>query len=333
MKCLNSTVKWLLAAAMFATILVSGLAMAEDYPSRPIRVVVPFPAGGATDTVTRILIEGMKESLGQPIIIENVGGGGGTIGVTRAVNAEPDGYTLSLGQWGSHVGNGAMYNLPYDLGTALDPVSLLVSTPLWFVARKDLPANDLRSFIAWLKEHPDKASAGTIGVGSPGHLCGVYLQNVTNTRFLLVPYRGGNEAMIDLMSGQIDFQCSIAANSLPHVRNGYLKALAVMSKKRWFAAPDVPTVDEVGVPGLYLSIWHGLWAPKGTPKDRIAKINAAVVAALNNPEVQKRFHDHGEELFPPEQQNPESLRAFQKAEIEKWWPIIKEANIRIEANH
>jgi tripartite-type tricarboxylate transporter receptor subunit TctC len=168
-------------------------------------------------------------------------------------------------------------------------------------------------------------------VRSPGHLCGIYLQNITNTRFLLVPYRGGNQAMTDLIGGQIDFQCSIASNSLPHVRNGFLKALAVMSKTRWFAAPDVPTVDEVGVPGLYLSIWHGLWVPKGTPKERIKKLNAAVVAALNNPLVQQRLHDQGEEVFPREQLSPESLHSFQKAEIEKWWPIIKEANIRIES--
>lgn len=323
--------KWLFGTVALAVALISGSASAEEYPTHPITIIVPFPAGGTTDTVARLLVEGMGEALGQRVIIENVGGAGGTVGVTRVVNAKPDGYTLSMGQWGTHVGNGATYDLPYDILTALDPISLLVSTPLWIVTRKDFPANDFKSFIAWLKEHPDKASAGTIGVGSPGHLCAVYLQNATGTRFLLVPYRGGNQAMTDLIAGTIDFQCSIASNSLPHVRNGYLKPLAVMAKKRWFAAPEVPTVDEEGVPGLYLSIWHGLWAPKGTPKARIEKLNAAVVAALNNPLVRKRFHDQGDDFFAPEQMSPEGLHALQKAEIEKWWPMIKKAGIRIEA--
>jgi tripartite-type tricarboxylate transporter receptor subunit TctC len=321
--------RWLVGFAAVA--IMSGGALADQYPSRPVTIVVPFPAGGTTDTAARILIEGMRPSLGQPLIIENIGGGGGTLGVTRAVNAKPDGYTLSMGQWGSHVGNGATFNLPYDLLTALDPISLLVSTPLWMVTRKTLPADDLKSFIAWLKLNPSKATAGTIGVGSPGHLCAIHFQNVTDTRVVVVPYRGGNVAMSDLISGNIDFQCSIASNSRPHVMNGYLKPLAMMSKARWFAAPDVPTADEMGVPGLHLSIWHGLWAPSGPPKEVIKKLNSAVVAALTNPAVQQRFRDQGDDIFPREQMSPESLYAHQKAEIDKWWPIIKQANIQIEA--
>jgi tripartite-type tricarboxylate transporter receptor subunit TctC len=272
----------------------------------------------------------MRATLGQPVIIENVGGAGGSIGVGRVARAAPDGYTLSIGQWGSHVGNGAIYPLQYDLLNDFAPVSLIVSTPLWIVTRKDFPANDLKQLITWLKANPDKAAAGTIGPGSPGHLCGVYFQSVTGTRFRLVPYRGGNLAMQDLIGGHIDMQCSIASNSLPHVKNGNLKAIAVMAKQRWFGSPGTPTVDEMGVSGLYLSLWHGVWVPKGTPREVITKLNTAIVNALADPAVRKTFTDGGEEIPPREQQTPEALGAHHKAEIEKWWPIIKAANIKLQ---
>jgi tripartite-type tricarboxylate transporter receptor subunit TctC len=326
----STMMKSLIAIAWLASLAISGPAWAQAYPNRPITMVVPFPAGGTTDTVARVLVEPMRATLGQPVIIENVGGAGGSIGVGRVARAAADGYTLSIGQWGSHVGNGAMFALSYDLLNDFAPISLIVSTPLWIVTRKDFPANDLKELIAWLKANPDKAAAGTIGPGSPGHLCGVYFQKTTDTRFRLVPYRGGNLAMQDLIGGHIDMQCSIASNSLPHVKNGNLKAIAVMAKQRWFGSPNTPTVDEMGVPGLHLSLWHGLWAPKGTPRDVIMKLNTAVVNTLANPAVRKAFTDAGDEIPAREQQTPEALGAHHKAEIEKWWPIIKAANIKAE---
>jgi len=303
---------------------------AQSYPTRPITMVVPFPAGGPTDTVGRIVAERMRVSLGQPIVIENVTGAGGTIGVGRVARAVPDGYTLSVGFLGTHVLNGAIYLLQYDVLNDFEPVALLASNPQLIVAKNATPANSLNELIAWLKANPGKASQGTAGVGSPAHVSGAYFQKETRTRFQFVPYRGAAPAMQDLIAGQIDLMFDQALNSLPHVRAGKIKAYAVTADVRLASAPEIPTVDEAGLPRFYISIWSGMWAPKGTPKDVVAKLNAAVVDALSHPTVRQQLADLGQEVPLRDQQAPEALRAFQKAEIEKWWPIIKAANIKAE---
>ena len=320
--------KLLVAAAAVLTIFTS--AAAEDYPSRPIAMIVPFAAGGPTDVVARILAEGMRASLGQPVLIENVTGAAGSIAVGRVARSAPDGYTLSIGHWSTHVVNGAIYKLPYDLLTDLAPVSLLVSNPQLIVANPKVPATDLKSLVEWIKSNPDKVSAGTAGAGSASHIGGIYFQNFSHTSFLFVPYRGTGPAMQDLISGQIQIMIDQSSNSLPQVRNKLIKAFAVTSKTRLAVAPDIPTVDEAGMPGFYISVWHGLWVPKDTPKPIIAKLAAAVRAAFADPATRKRFLDLGQEIPPVEQQTPEALGAYQKAEIEKWWPLIKAAHIKVE---
>jgi len=313
-----------------ATALAASIAHAQVYPARVITIVVPLPPGGATDTLARVLAEHMRGTLGQTIIVENVPGAGGTLGVGRVTRAAPDGYTLSLGNWATHVSSAASYSVPYDLPADLAPIAKLADTPLWMVAKNALPVKDLGELIAWLKANPDKASAGIVGMGSGGHICGLSFQRATGVRYQFVPYRGGAPAMQDLLSGQIDFMCDMAANSLPQVRAGTIKPIVVMSKTRWFAAPGVPTAEEMGVPGLAISLWHGLWAPKGTAAEVVGKLNAAVVAALADPAVGKRFVDLGQEIAPRAQQTPGGFAAYHKAEIEKWWPIIKGANIKNE---
>ena len=305
-------------------------ARAQAYPSRPITIVVPFPAGGPTDTLARILAEHVRISLGQSVIIENVSGAGGSIGVGRVARAAPDGYTVSIGHSQTHGLNGAIYQLPYDVVKDFEPVSLLADTPIWIVARKTLPAKDLRELIAWLKENPGKATAGTVGVPAIPEITGIYFQKKTGTSFQFVPYRGAAPLYQDMLAGHIDFYFGMAAGSLVLVRDGYLIAYAVTAKTRWAAAPDIPTIDEAGVPGLYASVWHGLWAPKGTPREVITRLNSAVQAALADATVRQRFADQGQDISPREQQTPEALAALQKAEIEKWWPIIKAANIKAE---
>jgi tripartite-type tricarboxylate transporter receptor subunit TctC len=303
---------------------------AQGFPSKPITMIVPFPAGGGSDILARIVSERMKASLGQPVVIENVGGAGGTIGTARVARSAPDGYTLGFGQWTSHVGAGALYPLTFDLLKDLTPVARLTEARLWIVGRSDLPANDLKQLIAWLKANPNKATAGSIGAGSGTQLCFIDFQNNTGTRFQLVPYRGAAPIMQDLLAGQIDLTCPEAGQTLPLYRSGKIKAYAVMGKTRWFAAPDVPTTDEAGAPGLHMTFWYGLWAPGGTPKEIVAKLNAAVADAFDDPAVRARLTEQGHDIPSRKELAPESLGAHHKAEIEKWWPIIKAAGIKLQ---
>ena len=305
-------------------------ASAQVYPSRPITMVVPFAAGGPVDTVARILSEPMRATLGQSIIVENVTGAAGSIGVGRVARAAPDGYTLSIGHWSTHVVNGAIYPLPYDLLRDLEPIVLLPSNPMIVVSKSAVPAKNLNEFVGWIKANEGKVSAGTAGAGSATHVAGVYFQNVTGTRFQFVPYRGTGPALQDLVAGQIDFIVDQASNSLQHVRDGKIRAYAVTASARLPSAPDIPTVAEAGLPSLDISVWYGLWAPKGTPKEIIAKLNAAAVQALSEPAVRQRFAELGLDMPPRDRLTPEALAAYQKAEIEKWWPVIKAAGIKAE---
>lgn len=317
----------LVAAFAFST----ETASAQGYPSRPITVVVPFPPGGQVDTVARLLLDRIRAVLGQPLVVENVGGASGTIGTGRAVRAAPDGYTLSMGNWTSHIGGPAMYTPAYDILADLEPVSQLLVTPTVIVARPGLEPTTLKELIDWLKANPDKATAATVGAGSPGHVSGIHFQNVTGTRFQFVPYRGGGPANQDLVAGQVDLRIGAEASQmLPHIRSGRIKAYAVLSGNRWSAAPDIPTADEAGVPGVNISMWTGMWAPKGTPRDIVAKINAAVVQVLADPAARQRIVDAGFDIPPPSQLTPEALAAHHKAEAEKWWPVIRNANIKAE---
>jgi tripartite-type tricarboxylate transporter receptor subunit TctC len=303
---------------------------AQPYPSHPITMVVPFAAGAPVDMVGRIIAERMRVSLGQPIILENVSGAAGSLGVARAVRAAPDGYTISLGNISSHVLNGAIYPLQFDALKDFDPVALLPSNPQLIISKNALPASDLKGLIAWLKANPDKASAGTGGTGGVAHVGGVFFQKETGTRFQFVPYRGTNLAQQDLIGGQIDLLFDQAVSALTNVKAGKIRAYAVTAKTRLGSAPDIPTVDEAGLPGFYLSVWNALWVPKGTPKEIIAKLNLAAMDAMADPVVRKRLDDMGLDIPALDQQTPEALGAFHKAEVEKWWPIIKAANIKAE---
>jgi tripartite-type tricarboxylate transporter receptor subunit TctC len=293
-------------------------------------MVVPFAAGGPTDTLARIVGERMRQALGQTIIVENTTGAAGSIAVGRVARSAPDGYTLSIGHWSTHVVNGAIYPLAYDLLKDLDPVALLPSNPQLIVATNGVPAKDLKELVAWVKANQSKVSAGTAGAGSASHVGGLYFEKFTDTHLTFIPYRGTGPAMLDLMAGQINLMLDQSSNSLPQVREGKIRAFAVTASKRLASAPDIPTVDEAGLPGFYISVWHGLWVPHGTPKDVIEKLTAAAQEALADPTVQKRLAELGQEIPPREQQTPEALGALQKAEIEKWWPIIKAANVKVE---
>jgi tripartite-type tricarboxylate transporter receptor subunit TctC len=272
----------------------------------------------------------MRATLGQPVIVENTAGAAGTIGVTRAVRAAPDGYTVLWGMWGTNVANGAIYSLDFDFLKDFEPVALAMTQPFLIDARKTMPANNLKELIAWLKANPDKATMGTSGVGSPSHVAGVLMENLVGVKWQMVSYRSAGLATQDLLAGITDIQLDTPAVSLPHVKSGDLKAYAVTAKDRIAVAPDIPTTDEAGLPGFYFSFWHAMWVPKGTPKAIIAKLNAAVVAALADPDTRKKLTDLAQVIYPREQQTPEALHAFQKAEIEKWWPIIKAAGIKAE---
>jgi tripartite-type tricarboxylate transporter receptor subunit TctC len=317
-----------LAAAAFAGFAGSHLATAQTYPLRPITLISPYAAGGAGDFVARLIAERIGASLGQPCAVENVPGANGSIGIGRLARAAPDGYTLGIGSWGTHVVNAALYALPYSVLDDFEPISVIADIPVLIVSRKSIPAHDLRGLIAWLKANPERASQGHPGVGSGGHLAGLMFQQMTGTRFVLVPYRGS--VVSDLVAGQIDLQMDPVGTTLPQVRAGAITAYAVAAKNRVAVAPEIPTVDEAGLPGLYVSGWWALYAPKSTPKDIVLRLNRVVVDALADQSVRSRIVDLGAEVAPRDLQTPEALAAYQRAEIDKWWPIVKAANLKAD---
>ena len=321
--------KTLLQAAALAAIGI-GAAAVQDYPTRPITIIAPFPPGGPSDAVARILAGPLEAALGQPVVIENIAGAGGTIGVTRVARAEPDGYTLLIGQWSTQVVNPVTYHLATDVVNDFAPIALLANTPQIIIARKDFPASDVRGLIAWLKANPDKAQAATVGAAGGAQVAGMYFQQVTGTRFGFVPNRGGAPAMQDLMAGRVDIMFDQAANAITQVHAGTIKAYAVMTNDRWHLAPEIPTIDESGAEGLHISFWHALFAPKATSPDIISKLNAAVVKALADPKVQQSFAVQGQDIWPTAQQAPVALAVFYKTEIDKWWPVIKATGLKVE---
>jgi tripartite-type tricarboxylate transporter receptor subunit TctC len=321
--------KALAFAAMWLAIAVAG-ARADMFPSKPVTIVIPLAAGGAVDTMVRTMMDSMRSSLGQPILVENMGGAGGVTGITRVARAAPDGYTVSVGTWGTHVVNAFVYSPPYDLGKDFEPVALLPSVPHWFIARKNLPPTNLRELIAYMKDNAGKVTAGSVGAGGSSAICSYYFGKVTGTTATLVPYRGGAPALQDIVAGNVDTMCDLAANSLAQVKAGNIKAYAVTAKKRWFAAPEVPTVAEAGAPGVEVTNWLAAYAPKGTPNDAVARLNAAFKTAMADPAVRQRIADQGLEIPPPEQQTPEAFAGYLKAEMDRWGAIIRESGIKVQ---
>jgi tripartite-type tricarboxylate transporter receptor subunit TctC len=317
-------------AALIAMLTQGGVAVADHYPSRPITILVPFSAGGPSDAMARILAERMKTTLGETLLIENVTGAGGSIGVARAVRAPPDGYTVSFGHLGTHVANGAIYKLGYDLVADLEPVVLLPSNPMIIVSKNAIPAKSLQELLAWIKARPAPVTAGTAGAGSGSHIAGLYFENAAGITMQFVPYRGTAPAMNDLVAGQIDLMIDQTSNSISQVRAGTIRAYAITADKRIESAPEIPTTDEAGLPGFHMTLWSGLWVPKDTPKDIVAKLNAAAIDAMNDPVVRKQLENLGLQMPPGDQRSPEALGAWQKAEIAKWWPMIKAANVKVD---
>jgi tripartite-type tricarboxylate transporter receptor subunit TctC len=306
------------------------VALADDYPLHPITMLVGFPPGGPTDTLARILADAMGRTLGQTVVVETVSGASGTIATGRVVHSSPDGYTIGIGNWTSHVGSPALYSLDYDILKDLQPISLLASSPLWIVGKNAVPPKTATELVAWVKSNPNPITFGTVGAGSAAHLCGLYFAQKTGAHFQYVPYRGGAPAMQDLIGGQIDLSCLEASQTLANVQAGRFKAFAVMGEQRWPKSPDTPTMIEAGVPGLSISFWHGLWTTKGTPKPIVDRLDKAVMVALADPALRARIEALGQVIFAPDQQNPAALAAYHKAELDKWWPVIKAANIKID---
>jgi len=307
-----------------------GYALAENFPSHPITVIVPFSAGGPSDAMMRIMAERMKVTLGEPVLIENVTGAGGSLGVGRTVRSPPDGYTIGFGHLGTNVANGVIYKLGYDLVTDLEPVVLLPSNPMIIVSKNAVPAKSLGELLAWLKARPTPATAGTAGAGSGSHIAALYFESVTGIKLQYVPYRGTGPAMTDLVAGQIDLIVDQTSNSISQVRAGTIRAYAVTDTKRVESAADIPTTDEAGLAGFHMTLWSGLWVPKNTPKDIVAKLNAAAVDALNDQAVRKQLENLGLQMPPKDRLSPEALGTWQKAEIAKWWPMLKAANVKVD---
>jgi tripartite-type tricarboxylate transporter receptor subunit TctC len=303
-------------------------AQAQNYPARPLAMLVGYPPGGPTDTLARIVADGMRNALGQNIVVETVTGAGGTIATGRVVHAAPDGYTIGIGQWNSHVGSPAIYPLDYDIQKDLQPISLLTHSPNWVIGKNDLPPRSGAELIAWLKGHSEPITYATVGAGSPSHLMGMMLAKATGTHFQFVPYRGAAPVMQDMIGGQIEMSGLEASGSFPNAQAGRIRAFAVASAERWAKSPDTPTFVELGIPDLVIEFWHGLWTTKGVPQDVVDRLDGAVRSALADPAVRQRIEGLGQTIFPSDQQTPQVLAAYQKAEIDKWWPVIKAAGIK-----
>jgi tripartite-type tricarboxylate transporter receptor subunit TctC len=319
------------AGALIAALALgsAGLVQADNFPSHPLTMMVGFPPGGPTDTLARIVADGMK-NLGQPIAVETVSGASGTIATGRVVHAAPDGYTIGIGQWSSHIGSPAIYKLDYDIIKDLQPIALLAYSPLWILGKSALPPDNVADLISWLKARQEPVTLGTVGTGSAAQLCAYYFAQKTGTHFQYVPYRGAAPALQDLIGGQIDMSCLEASATLPSVTAGKIKAYAVMSEERWPKSPNTPTMIESGVPGLSITFWHGLWTTKGTPKDIVDRLVSGVTTALADPAVKQRIEGLGMVIFPRDQQSPAALLAYHQAELAKWWPVIKDTGIRAE---
>ncbi|MBM3620938.1 MAG: tripartite tricarboxylate transporter substrate binding protein BugD [Alphaproteobacteria bacterium] len=320
----------LLIAVVAGLLALASTAHGQAFPSKQITLVVPFAAGGPTDTLARIMAERMSRTLGQTVIVDNTTGAAGTVGVGRVARAAPDGYTIGIGHWSTHVVNPAVYQLNYDVLKDFEPLGLIATNPQIVAVRNGFPAANLQELAAYVKANPDKVTAGTAGVGAASHVAGVYFEQKTGGKLRFIPYRGAGPAMQDLMAGQIDMIFDQAANSIPQIKAGKIRGFAITAKTRLAAMPDIPTVDEAGAPGLYIAIWHGLWAPKGTPKDVTAKLTTAILEALTDAQVRERFAALGQDIPAPAQQTPEALAAHHKAEADLWWPLIKAAGIKIE---
>ena len=308
----------------------SPIVNAQTYPARPITVVVPFSAGGPTDTLARIMSDRLRRTLGQAILVDNTLGAGGSIGTGKVAKAPPDGYMVSIGHWGTHVVNGVYYNLPFNVLTDFEPVAMIATNPQVIISKNAVPAKTLADLNAWIVANQNKALMGTGGIGGASHMAAIYYGNRIGVKFQYVPYKGGAPALQAVLGGEIDLYVTQISNIAGHVKSGKVRAYAVTAPTRQSAAPDIPTVDEAGLPGLHTAIWHGLWLPKGTPRDVVAKVNAAVVETLGDAAVRARFAELGQEIPPPEQLTPEALSAHHKAEIEKWFPIIKAAGLKAQ---
>lgn len=329
-KSVNLTAMAVVSATLAAQFATDTAAQAQPYPSRPITLIVPLAPGGSTDVIGRIAAEGIRAALGQPVVVENVPGAGGTIGVGRLARSAPDGYTIGVGQWGTNVANGAIYPLSYDLIADFEPVALISTQPFVIVGKKSIPANNLKELIAWLKDNSGKTTGATSGVGTPSHLGGILFQNAIGTKIQMVPYRSAGQSTQAIVAEQIDVMLNAPGLAASHIQAGTMKGYAVTSSSRIAISPNIPTVDEAGLPGFYLGFWHGIWAPKGTPKDIIDKLNAAINKTLADPDLRAKLVAQAQEFFPAGQSSPKALGDFQKAEIAKWWPIIKAADIKVQ---
>jgi tripartite-type tricarboxylate transporter receptor subunit TctC len=320
----------LLCLALVCAVSIPPRALAQTYPAKPITIVVPFSAGGPTDTLARIMGERMRKTLAQPILVDNTTGAGGSIGVAKVVRAAPDGYMASIGHWGTHVVNGAYYTLPYNLLTDLEPVAMIATNPQLIISKIAVPATNLKELAAWANANAGKVLMGTGGVGGASHMAAIYFQNAIGAKFQYIPYRGGAPALQALLGGEVDLYVTQISNITGQIRAGKIRAYAVTAPARLTAAPEIPTVDEAGLPGLHTAVWHGIWAPKATSREIIMKLNAAIVECLADPAVRERFADLGQEIPARDQQTPQALAAYHKVEIEKWWPLIKAAGLKAE---